>query len=147
MPAVDQLRRLVVALESSLAMYVADSGIWSYPGPEEIKLALADLVGDHKSLLDRAGMVLAEREVAAPRTAYPLSFTAGHDLDLRYLLPRIIAALDAQARLGDEVAAAAGDDATAAQLARETVETNRRHADQLRQLVAKSRAGLVDAKP
>ena len=147
MPSVDPLRRLAAALESSLAMYVADSGIWSYPGPEEIKLALADLVGDHKSLLDRAGAVLADREVAAPRTAYPLSFTAGHDLDLRFLLPRIIAGLDAQARLCDEVAAAAGDDATAAQLARETVETNRRHADQLRQLVAKSRAGLVDAKP
>ncbi|MCE2726636.1 MAG: hypothetical protein LW698_07635 [Planctomycetaceae bacterium] len=147
MPSVDPLRRLAAALESSLAMYVADSGIWSYPGPEEIKLALADLVGDHKSLLDRAGAVLADREVAAPRTAYPLSFTAGHDLDLRFLLPRIIAGLDAQARVCDEVAAAGGDDATAAQLARETVETNRRHADQLRQLVAKSRAGLVDAKP
>jgi hypothetical protein len=147
MPSVDPLRRLVAALESSLAMYVADSGIWSYPGPEEIKLALADLVGDHKSLLERAGTVLAEREVAAPRTAYPLSFTSGHDLDLRYLLPRIIAGLDTQVRISDEVAAAAGDDATAAQLARETVETNRRHADQLRQLVAKSRAGLVDAKP
>ena len=147
MPSVDPLRRLAAALESSLAMYVADSGIWSYPGPEEIKLALADLVGDHKSLLDRAGTVLADREVAAPRTAYPLSFTAGHDLDLRFLLPRIIAGLDAQARVCDEVAAAGGDDATAAQLAREIVETNRRHADQLRQLVAKSRAGLVDAKP
>ena len=139
MPSVDPLRRLVAALESSLAMYVADSGIWSYPGPEEIKLALADLVGDHSSLLERAGTVLADREVAAPRTAYPLSFTAGHDLDLRYLLPRIIAGLDAQARVCDQVAAG--------ELARETVATNRRHADQLRQLVAKSRAGLVDAKP
>ncbi len=147
MPASEPLRRIVAALESSLAMYVADSGIWSYPGPEEMKLALADLVGDHKSLLDRAGTVLADREVAAPRTAYPLSFTAGHDLDLRYLVPRIIAGLDAQSRVCDEVAAVAGDDSTAAELARETVETNRRHADQLRQLVAKSRAGLVAAKP
>ena len=145
--ASDPLRRLVAALESSLAMYVSDSGIWSYPGPEEMKLALADLAGDHKSLLDRAGTVLAEREVAAPRTAYPLSFTAWHDLDLRYLLPRVIDGLKAQIGALESVAAAAGDDATAADLAREAVETNRRHAAQLEQLVAKSRAGLVTAKP
>jgi hypothetical protein len=142
----DPLRRLVAALESSLAMYVADSGIWSYPGPEEIKLALADLVGDHKSLLDRAGTVLAEREVAAPRTAYPLSFTALHDLDLTSLVPRVIDALKRQIAALETVATAAGDDTTAAELAREAVETNRRHVDRLAQLVAKSRAGLVDAK-
>ena len=140
------LRRLVAALESSLAMYVSDSGIWSYPGPEEMKLALADLVGDHKSLLDRAGTVLAERDVAAPRTAYPLAFTAWHDLDLKYLVPRIIEGLKAQVPALESVAAAAGDDATAAELAREGVDINRRHVDRLEQLVAKSRAGLVDAK-
>jgi len=140
------LRRFVAALESSLAMYVSDSGIWSYPGPEEMKFALADLVGDHKSLLDRAGTVLAEREVATPRTAYPLAFTAWHDLDLAYLVPRIIDGLKAQVAVLDAVAATSGDDATAAELAREAVATNRRHADRLEQLVAKSRAGLVDAK-
>jgi hypothetical protein len=145
--ALDPLRRLVAALESSLAMYVSDSGIWSYPGPEEMKLALADLVGDHKSLLDRAGTVLAEREMAAPRTAYPLSFTALHDLDLTSLVPRVIDVLKRQIAALETVAGAAGDDTTAAELAREAVETNRRHADRLEQLVAKSRAGLVTAKP
>ena len=132
--------------DSRVATYISDSGIWSYPGPEEIKLALADLVGDHKSLLDRAGTVLAEREVAAPRTAYPLSFTALHDLDLKNLLPRVIQGLEAQAAACESVAAAAGDDTTAGELAREAVQTNRRHGDQLRQLLAKSRAGLVDVK-
>jgi hypothetical protein len=142
----DPLRRLVAALESSLAMYVSDSGIWSYPGPEEIKLALADLVGDHKSLLDRAGTVLAEREVPTPRKAYPLAFTAWHDLDLAYLLPRVIDGLKAQLPALETVAGTAGDDTTAAELAREAVAVNRRHIDRLAQLVAKSRAGLVEAK-
>ena len=141
------LRRLVAALEPSLAMYVSDSGIWSYPGPEEIKLALADLVGDHKNLLDRAGTVLVERDVVAPRTAYPLAFTAWHDLDMKYLLPRIIAGLEAQQPVFESIAASAGDDTAAVELAREAVEINRRHADRLGQLVAKSRAGLVDAAP
>jgi peptidoglycan/xylan/chitin deacetylase (PgdA/CDA1 family) len=141
------LRRLVAALESTLPMYVSDSGIWSYPGPEATKLALADLVSDHKSLLDRARTVLAEREVAAPRTAYPLSFTALHDVDLTNLLPRVIDGLKSQIATLETVAAAAGDDATATELAREAVDTNRRHADRLEQLVAKRRAGLVATKP
>ncbi len=142
----DPLRRLVTALESSLAMFVSDSGIWSYPGPEEIKLALADLVGDHRSLLDRAGTVLAEREVSMPRKAYPLAFTALHDLDLAFLLPRVIDGLKAQLPALEMVAGTAGDDATAVELAREAVAVNRRHVDRLAQLVAKSRAGLVEAK-
>jgi hypothetical protein len=144
--ASDPLRRLVAALESSLAMYVSDSGIASYPGAEEIRLALADVVGDHRSLLDRAGTVLAEREVTAPRTAYPLAFTAWHDLDLAYLLPRVIDGLKGQIAVLESVAATAGDDTTAGELAREAVAINRRHVDRLAQLVAKSRAGLVAAK-
>ena len=32
MPA-ESLVRLLEVLQPSLAMYVADSGIWSYPGP------------------------------------------------------------------------------------------------------------------
>jgi hypothetical protein len=91
--------------------------------------------------------VLAEREVAAPRTAYPLSFTALHDVDLTNLLPRVIDGLKSQIATLETVAAAAGDDATATELAREAVDTNRRHADRLEQLVAKSRAGLVATKP
>jgi signal recognition particle subunit SRP54 len=50
-------------------MYLADSGIWSYPGRESIKLALADLVGDHRSLVERAaeGIDKAEAEKLAAK--------------------------------------------------------------------------------
>ena len=50
MPTSPALVRLLEILQPSLAMYLSDSGIWTYPGDEEIKLALADLVGDHRSL-------------------------------------------------------------------------------------------------
>ena len=40
------LSQLVSLLGSSLALYVADAGIWTYPGSEEIKFALAELVDD-----------------------------------------------------------------------------------------------------
>ena len=36
MPSSDPLCRLLDVLQPSLAMYLADSGIWSYPGKESI---------------------------------------------------------------------------------------------------------------
>jgi hypothetical protein len=127
-------------------MYISDSGIWSYPGAEDIKLALADLVGDQRNIIDRAGAILAGREVAAPRPAYPLSFTAGHDLDLRYLLSLVIEGLRSQLPQLEAIAGSAGDDVSAAELAREAAETNRHHIDALEQLAVRLRAGLIGTK-
>jgi len=87
------LSRLIDLLGSSLPAYIADSGIWSYPGAEQIKLALADCVGDQRSIAERAGMLLVERNATPPRPIYPIAFTALHDLDLHSLLPRILGAL------------------------------------------------------
>ena len=67
---------LLSTLDSSLSMYVADAGIWSYSGAEEIKLALADLVGDQRSIMERAGTLLVEQGGLAPRHTYPIRFTA-----------------------------------------------------------------------
>ena len=58
MPSSDTLLRLFQLLNSSLAMYIADSGIWSYPGNEAIKLAIADLVGDQKNSIERMAVIL-----------------------------------------------------------------------------------------
>lgn len=142
MSVADPLSRLVTALESSLAMYLSASGISTYPGPEELRLAIADLASEHRSLIERAGTILQEREVFPPRTAYPLSFTACHDLDLAAMLPRLIESLRRQLPEFAAVAAAAGDDATAAELAAEARTSTQRHLDQFEQLGAKLRAGL-----
>lgn len=142
MAKTDLLVRVLQTLESSPAMYLADSGIWSYPGDEALKLALADLVGDQKSLSARAGAILEDRGVSALRVAYPLSYTAWHDLDLGYLMPRVVERLRAQAAECDALAAAAGDDTAAADLATEAMHSARRHADALEQVVARHRAGL-----
>lgn len=134
----DPLARLVSLLGSSLAMYVADAGIWTYPGDEEIKLALADLADDHRSLLERAGAMLEDRGAEVPRHPYPIQFTATHDLDLRALVPRIVAGLEAQA-VALESVAAAGDDAEGLDLAREAATSTRSHLNDLRQLLARPR--------
>jgi hypothetical protein len=128
----------VSLLGSSLALYVADAGIWTYPGSEEIKLALADLADDHRSLIDRAGAVLEDRGADVPRHPYPIQFTATHDLDLRALLPRIVAGLESQAAALENTAAAGGD-AEETDLVGEALTSTRAHLNDLRQLLARPR--------
>lgn len=140
----DPLCRLVAAIQPTLLMYLADSGIWSYPGAEELKLALADAVDDLRNVADRAVTVLEDREVAVPpKAAYPLSFTALHDVDLTNLLPRVLDGLRRQRADLDALAGPAGTDAAAADLVSDATRSTRQHVDALEQLAAKLKAGLV----
>jgi len=132
------LQHLVTLLGSSLAMYVSDAGIWTYPGAEEIKLALADLVDDHRSLIDRAGAILEERGLEVPRRPYPIQFTATHDLDLRALLPRIAAGLESQVGALERLASTGGD-AEGVDLVREAITSTRSHLNDLQQVLARPR--------
>jgi len=145
MPPADRLIELLRVLQPSLAMYVADCGIWSYPGPEEIRLALADLVGEQRNVMDRAALILEEREVAVPKNAYPISFSGWHDVDLRHMLPRIVAGLERQQPELERIAATP-DDAAAAGLAAEALKSARHHVEALKTIAAKLQAGL-SAKP
>jgi hypothetical protein len=145
MPASPALIRLLEILQPSLAMYLGDSGIWSYPGPEELRLALAALISDHRQVADRAALILEEREVPVPKTAYPISFSGWHDVDLQHILPRVVAGLKRQEAELDRVAATP-DDATAASLAAEAAKATRQHVAALDQIAVKLRAGL-SAKP
>lgn len=133
------LAQLVAILETSPVMYVADSGIWSYPGDEDLKLALADIVGDQRNVAERAAAVLAEREVAPPQTGYPLSYTAWHDLDLVYLLPRLIEGMRRQVAAIDALVATRPDDAAAMELAAEAKATTLGHIDVLEQQASRLR--------
>lgn len=134
MPSSDPLCRLLDVLQPSLAMYLADSGIWSYPGKESIKLALADLVGDHRSLVERAAVATEDRGIAVPSPAYPISFTGCHDVDMRSLLPRVVAGLRGQAAAIDVIIASTSTDGVAAELAREAKATTLSHINVLEQV-------------
>ena len=138
MPA-DPLSQLVAILETSPAMYVADSGIWSYPGDEDLKLALADIVGDQRNVAERAAALLAEREVAPPQTGYPLSYTAWHDLDLVYLVTRLIEGMRRQVAAIDTLTASRPDDAAVVELAGEAKATTLGHIDVLEQQASRLR--------
>jgi hypothetical protein len=142
MPAPDRLVALLRILQPSLAMYVADCGIWSYPGPEAIRLALADLIANQRNVMDRAAQILDEREVAVPKNAYPISFSGWHDVDLKHMLPRIVGGLERQQPELERIAAAT-DDAAAAGLAAEALKSTRHHVESLKTIAAKLQAGLT----
>jgi hypothetical protein len=138
MPA-DALATLVSVMKSSPATYIADSGIWSYPGDETLKLALSDVVSGQRGIVDRAAGILAEREVAAPQTAYPLSYTAWHDLDLVFLLPRVIDGMKRQVARLEQIVSSATTDQAAVDLGREAIAATRSHVDVLEQQAARLR--------
>ncbi|MFM8890881.1 MAG: hypothetical protein ACKOTB_04510 [Planctomycetia bacterium] len=125
----DSLSRLLAILEPSLAIYLADSGIWSYPGKESIKLALADLVDDLRSLITRIATTLESRGKAAAKETFPIAFTALHDVDMRWLAPRVAADLRDRAAAIGRLADAAAEDAEAVELATEARGLLTRHAD------------------
>lgn len=133
------LAELVRLLGSSLAMYVSDAGIWSYPGDEDLKLALADLVGDQRSVHDRAAALLDARNVPVPGRDFPIRFTATHDVDLRFLLPRILEELRRQASTLDEIIEVSAGDPETLEIAREARGTTLGHCDVLSQIASRVR--------
>jgi hypothetical protein len=147
MAPADPLARLLDILQPSLAMYLSDSGIWTYPGDEEIKLALADLVGDHRSLVERAAVMLEERGLPIPPHAYPISFTSCHDVDIGSLVPRVIEGLRGQVSAIDSLQTAAACDPAAAGLAAEAKATSLRHVEVLRQVAAAAGLRRAAAQP
>jgi hypothetical protein len=139
------LATLLDILQPSLAMYLADSGIWSYPGAEEIKLALADLVADHRSLVERAGERLDARGGVPPATSYPIHFTGCHDVDIGALARRVVTGLRGQiGRLESLIAATRADEAAADSeahgLAGEARDSSAAHLAALEQVLAVARA-------
>jgi hypothetical protein len=140
-PATEPIVRLLQLLNGSLAMYLGDSGIWSYPGQEDVKLALADIIGDQKSIVERAGAILEDRSIAPPGHGYPLSFASLHDLELAYLMPRLVESLKRQLAGIDAIIDASVDDPAAAELARDARAATTGHLDVLTQLAGRTARG------
>jgi hypothetical protein len=99
-------------------------------------------VAEQKAVLGRAAAIIEDREQPLPQGAYPIAFTAWHDIDLRHLAPRVIESLKRQAGEFASLAGAAGD-AAATELAGRAQEIARRHAEKLEGLLVRLRAGLA----
>lgn len=128
------LVRLMQEIGPSLALFIDDSGIWSRPGAEEIKLAIADLCTDLRSLYERAGVLLDGCDLPGPQVEYPIRFTALHDIDLGYLLPQLQQETRSQISAVEACGERVGD---AGDLLREARTTLQSHVDVFDQLAAK----------
>lgn len=135
---VELLSGLISVLGPSSLMYIGDSGIWSYPGEEAVKLAIADVVDEQKSLLGRAEGLLADLETPAPQYGFPLSLTAWHDLELQHLLPRLLRDLEQRSAKLSRMVDVPGRlpaSRTVDDLVQESVMCISEHIDALRQLL------------
>jgi len=145
----DTLVRLICQLRQSPLMYLSDSGIWTYRGDEALKLALADIAAEQKSLIDRAETILIAEHFELPLTAFPLAYTGWHDADLGFLLDRVLKNLEQRLKecdslIGDaDLAVSRGGEMAGrvAEFIRETrtalgvqVDTLRQHAAQRQRL-------------
>ena len=130
------------SLGSSLALFIDDTGIWSRRGAEEIKLAIADLCTDLRSVFDQAGVLLDARDIPTPQVEYPIRFTALHDIDLGYLLRQLL-----DETRGQVATLAAESDASGetGDLLREARSTLQSHVDVLEQLQQKKVASAEPA--
>ena len=144
MPVNLPLQRLLDLLGPTLPMYLADAGLSTFPGPEPVRLAIAALVDDQRSLIERAGTALDAAGGAAPRRGYPIRYSGMHDVDLGFLVPQLVESADGQAlaleSLLGELPAGAGAD-----LVRDALQSARFHADALRQLASAARPAAVPA--
>lgn len=140
-PTTDLLKRLMESLGPSLALFLDDSGIWSRPGSEELKLAIADLCTDLRSLFDRAGVLLDAQDVPAPQVEYPIRFTALHDISLEYLIPQLEQETRRQISAAESCSNAPGD---AGDLFREARVTLQYHLDVLEQFSARKAASRAE---
>ena len=136
MPLSDPLARLLDVLQPSLSMYLSDSGLWSYPGRESIKLALADVVSDHRSIVERAAVALEDRGMVPPASVYPIAFTGCHDVDMKSLLPRVVSGMRNQLAAIESILVTTADDAVADELVREARATTLGHIDVLEQVAS-----------
>ena len=86
----DILNRLLVLHMRSLPMYL------SYAPPDQIyshdkaRSVIGQIVEDHKRTVDRLGTLILDSSGTLDYGEFPMSFTALHDLSLKYLVKLLV---------------------------------------------------------
>jgi hypothetical protein len=84
------LNRLLVIHSRSLAMYLGYAQPSWNRGDEPARQALEQIVADQRSLVDRIGEAIVDRNGAATGGSFPIEFTGYHDLSFDFLLGKLI---------------------------------------------------------
>ena len=149
------LSRLVRLFRQSPLMYLSDSTVWTDRGDESLKLTLVDVVSDHQNFVDRAETILVAEQLELPQSFFPLAFTGWHDVDLGFLLPRLIADLEKRENalqdLRDQADGIVGQRGSGAdktaELVREALSAVEGHLDMLRQQEKRMKTNVTTSAP
>ena len=149
------LSRLVRLFRQSPLMYLSDSNVWTYRGDESLKLTLVDVVSDHQNFVNRAETILVAEQLELPQSFFPLAFTGWHDVDLGFLLPRLIADLEKRENalqdLRDQADGIVGQRGSGAdktaELVREAISAVEGHLDMLRQQEKRMKTNVTTSAP
>jgi hypothetical protein len=149
------LSRLVRLFRQSPLMYLSDSNVWTYRGDESLKLTLVDVVSDHQNFVDRAETILVAEQLELPQSFFPLAFTGWHDVDLGFLLPRLIADLEKRENalqdLRDQADGIVGQRGSGAdktaELVREAISAVEGHLDMLLQQEKRMKNNVTTSAP
>jgi len=149
------LSRLVRLFRQSPLMYLSDSNVWTYRGDESLKLTLVDVVSDNQNFVDRAETILVAEQLELPQSFFPLAFTGWHDVDLGFLLPRLIADLEKRENalqdLRDQADGIVGQRGSGAdktaELVREAISAVEGHLDMLRQQEKRMKTNVTTSAP
>jgi len=84
------LTRVKQALDRSLARYLADAVSWRAKPDDPAMRLITQIAADQDHYADALGHLLDERDAVITTGGYPMAFTSLHDLELDYLLRRLI---------------------------------------------------------
>lgn len=135
------LNRLVAIHNRSLAMYLASARPFTREGDEEAMAVLRHMATDQRKTVERLGALILELGGRVAKGEFPMEFTSLHDLDLDYLLRRVVAShkvdIEAIKECVDELRLAP----LARALAEESLGAAKGQLDSLEELIADRKAG------
>jgi hypothetical protein len=87
---IDVLNRLVVIHHRSLAVYLGYASPTWHRGDDRARETLRMIAEDARETVDRLGEMILDEGGTVDYGAFPMRFTAYHDLSFSYLLDRLI---------------------------------------------------------
>ena len=89
------LNRLAVVHNRSLATYLTYAAPWATNTDVEAMKTLKDIAEQHQETTDRLGALIMENKGTVETGAFPMRYTAWHDVSLAFLLVKLVESQEA----------------------------------------------------
>ena len=89
------LNRLAIVHNRSLATYLTYAAPWASSTDTEAMKTLKDIAEQHQETTDRLGELIMDNNGTVETGAFPMHFTAWHDVSLTFLLDKLVESQEA----------------------------------------------------